>query len=113
VKFRKVIAILSTTVLPKDGIYAVHQVENLSQINLQGVPHYIGHPATKQIVESLGAVQAPTRLFTGLEVGETALCFAIAQGKSTRTTQGFTSPHQDVTLDDLAVQVIVRLPDEI
>lgn len=77
--------------------------------SLSGVPHYIGHPDTKAIVEGLGAVPAQTKLFPGLAVGEQAVCFPIAQGKSTRAVDGFTSPHQDVSLQDLQVRVITRL----
>ena len=78
------------------------------QVNIEGVPHFIGHPATKEIVEKLGAVQAE-RLFAGLEPGQVAVCFSIAQGKSTRAKDGFTSPHQAVTTDDLVCRVIRRM----
>ena len=76
-------AILSTTVLPIDGIYSVatlsgdarEQVLN----SLTDVPHYVGHPDTKAIAEGLGAVVAPTKLFAGLKVGEEAICLPIKQ----------------------------------
>lgn len=103
------VAVLSTTVLPLDGVYRVETLPPGEIPSLVGVPHYIGHPDTKAIVESLGAVQAPTKLFPGLQVGEQAICFPIAQGKSTRAEQGFTSPHQNVSLADLQVRVITRL----
>ena len=103
-------AILSTTVLPADGTYRVETMPGfMPGKDLVGVPHYIGHPDTKNIVESMGAVTAPTKLFPGLREGESALCFAIAQGKSTRAIDGFTSPHQSVSLDDLQVRLITRL----
>ncbi|MDD5487229.1 MAG: hypothetical protein PHW65_06725, partial [Dehalococcoidales bacterium] len=70
---RKFAAVLSTTVLPLDGIYKVETTQE--DIDLTGVPHYIGHPDTKAIVESLGAVQAESRLFSGLQPGEKAVCF--------------------------------------
>lgn len=103
----KIVAILSTTVLPKDGVYKVKTMEKVP--DLAGLPHYIGHPATKSIVESLGAVQAPTNLFPGLEPGESALAFSIKQGRSTRRKAGYTTPHQEVNIDDLDVRVITRL----
>jgi hypothetical protein len=103
-----IVAVLSTTVLPVDGIYEVETVDP-EQVNIEGVPHYIGHPATKEIVEKLGAVQAETKLFSGLEPGEVAVCFSIAQGKSTRAKDGFTSPHQAVTTGDLVCRVIRRM----
>lgn len=103
------VAVLSTTVLPLDGVYRVETLPPGQIPSLVGVPHYIGHPDTKTIVESLGAVPAPSKLFPGLQVGEQAICFPIAQGKSTRAVDGFTSPHQNVSLDDLQIRVITRL----
>ncbi len=100
-------AVLPTTVLPKDGIYQVRTLETLPDIT--GVPHYIGHPATKVIVEQLGAVEASSKLFQGLDVGEAVVCFAIKQGRSTRKDDGFTTPHQEVNIDDLSVREIIRL----
>lgn len=102
------VAVLSTTVLPVDGMYEVKTVDP-GRVDIIGVPHYIGHPATREIVEKLGAVQAESKLFAGLEPGEVAVCFSIAQGKSTRAKDGFTSPHQDVDMDDLTCRVIRRM----
>ena len=107
---KKFAAVLSTTVLPLDGVYKVENVQEIP--NLTGVPHYIGHPDTKSIVEGLGAVPAPTKLFAGLQPGEKAVCFPIQQGKSTRAVDGFTSPHQNVSMDDLQVRVITRIDGE-
>jgi hypothetical protein len=103
------VAVLSTTVLPLDGTYRVETLPPGEIPALSGVPHYVGHPDTKAIVESLGAVQAAEKLFPGLAVGEQAICFPIAQGRSTRAVDGFTSPHQDVDLSDLQIRVITRL----
>lgn len=102
-------AVLSTTVLPLDGTYRVHTLPPGEIPDIAGVPHYIGHPDTRTIVESLGAVPAPEKLFAGLQPGEQAVCFPIQQGKSTRATDGFTSPHQDVNLLDLSIRVIKRV----
>jgi hypothetical protein len=99
-------AVLSTTVVPVDGIYRIYTIDNAPDI--AGVPHYIGHPATKAIVEAMGAVPAPTKLFPGLQEGEIAVAFSIAQGKGTRASDGFTTPHQDVTQDDLTIRIIER-----
>ena len=100
-------AVLSTTVLPLDGTYKVATLASCPE--LSGIPHYIGHPDTKAIVESLGAVQAPTKLFSWLQHGERAICFPIQQGRSSRAIDGFTSPHQAVKLKDLQVRVITRI----
>lgn len=105
----KPVAVLSTTVLPVDGVYQVQTLPPGEIPSLSGVPHYIGHPDTKAIVESLGAVPAPSKLFGGLAVGEQAICFPIAQGRSTRAVEGFTTPHQNVDLSDLQIRVITRL----
>lgn len=107
----EIVAVLSTTVLPLDGIYSVETVDPNS-VDIDCAPHYIGHPGTKVIVEKLGAYPATEKLFVGLQPGETAVCFSIAQGKSTRAIDGFTSPHQDVTLEDLTCRLIRRLPDD-
>ena len=103
------VAVLSTTVIPIDGVYRVRTLPRGEVPDLTGVPHFIGHPDTRNIVEGLGAVPAPTKLFGGLQVGEQAVCFPIAQGKSTRAVDGYTSPHQAVDLSDLQVRVITRL----
>ena len=102
-------AILSTTVLPLDGQYKVATLTAVPDI--VGVPHYIGHPATRDIVEKLGAVKADSNLFSGLQVGESCLCFSIKQGMSSRATEGFTSPHQEVNMDALAVRKITRVAE--
>jgi hypothetical protein len=101
------IAILSTTVLPLDGTYKVETISGCPDIT--GIPHYIGHPDTKALVESFGAVQAESKLFPGLQPGEKAICFPIQQGKSTRATEGFTSPHQNISMSDLNIRIIIRI----
>lgn len=110
---RELTAVLSTTVLPKDGTYIVQTLipcERQEYLeSLTGVPHYIGHPDTKAIVEALGCVPAPTRLFSGQEVGDAVLCFPIKQGLSTRATEGFTSAHQAIEeISTLDVRLVVR-----
>ncbi|NQS75199.1 MAG: hypothetical protein HQP61_01970 [Peptococcaceae bacterium] len=106
-KNMKIKAVLSTTVLPVDGAYEVRALSECPDVT--GVEHYIGHPDTKTIVEELGAIQAPSKLFFGLNPGESAICFAIRQGRSDRKEQGYTSPHQAVTMDDLSVRIITRI----
>jgi len=44
-----------------------------------------------------------------LQVGEKALCVPIQQGKSTRATEGFTTPHQNVMPAELELREIERL----
>ena len=106
---KKFTAILSTTVLPLDGTYSVQTLTAGDIPNITGIPHYIGHPDTKSIIESLGAVAAPTKLFAGLKPGEQAICFPIMQGLSSRKDDGFTSPHQSVNLSMLSIRIITRI----
>jgi len=101
-----VVAILTTTVCPVDGVYRVVTLATRPD-SLTGVPHYVGHPATRALVEAMGAVKAPSNLFRGLAVGETALVVSIKQGRSTRATQGVTVD-QEVTLDDLDFRTLTR-----
>ena len=131
------VAVLPTTVLPLDGLYAVasayaaeaiwpiiecsHRlsamvIEALGglegrgvRVRFEGVPHYIGHPDTKKLIEERGATPAQERLFPGLQVGEAALTVAIKQGRSSRTTLGHTEAHQAVTWEDLEVRVVMRV----
>jgi len=77
----------------------------------KGCPHYIGHPGTKNIVENLGAIPAESPLFAGLQTGESAVCFPIQQGRSSRSTDWCTTPHQSVRLEDLSIRVITRIDD--
>jgi hypothetical protein len=104
----EIVAILSTTVLPLDGTYKITTIDPGS-VNVTGVPHYIWHPDTKAIVEAMGAIPAETKLFSGLQSGQSAFCFSIAQGKSTRVVDGFTTPHQTVTAADLTCRIITRV----
>ena len=101
-----IIALLSTTVLPLDGTYTVQRLENIP--NVTGLPHYIGHPDTKRIVENMGAIQSESRLFESLLPGQSAIACSIQHGMSTRATQGFTNPHQEVTVDMLEFRLITR-----
>ena len=110
----KFLAVLSTTILVLDGAYSIRTVsgeerQKLLEEGLRGVPSYIGHPDTKTLVEALGAVPAPTKLFAGLQIGESAICMPIKQGLSTRSEQGFTA-HQAISdLGTLEVRLLTRV----
>jgi hypothetical protein len=84
-------AILSTTVIPIDGTYRIKTLPH-GKINLSGMPHYCEHPDTAALIESFGAV-----------------CVPIQQGKSTRAKDGFTNPHQNVTLTEIEFREIERI----
>ena len=109
----KLVAVLSTTVLVLDGTYQVHTTKLLEtmprHIDLHDTLHYIGHTDTRAIVESMGSVKAPNNLFSGLEPGESALCFSIKQGRSSRVNTGTTEPNQALTIEDLDVRLLTRI----
>lgn len=86
-----VVAILTTTVLPVDGVYKVETLEGIPSVKL-GVPHYIGPPA----------------LFPGLLPGESALVVSIKQGRSYRGIVGKTVD-QDVSVEDLSFRLLSRI----
>ena len=102
-----IVAILTTTVCPIDGTYRVETLATRPE-SLTGIPHYVGHPATRAIVEAMGAVKAPSNLFSGLGIGETALVVSIKQGRSTRAQTGVTVD-QEITLDDLDFRALTRI----
>ena len=103
----KIEAILSTTILPLDGIYAVRTLAETP--NVEWLQHYVGHPTTAAILEERGALPATFRLFPGLQPGQSCLACSIKQGESDRASKGFTTPHQDVTIEDLEFRVVTRI----
>lgn len=50
-------AILSTTLLQKTGTYRFEELGAAPDI--KGVPHYVGHPATRYLLDKAGAVYTP------------------------------------------------------
>jgi hypothetical protein len=107
------VAVLSTTVLPIDGIYRVFtlsdEVRAAALASLAGVPHFVGHPDTKALLEALGAAPASTKLFAGQQIGERVLCVPIRQGLSSRAEQGFTVHQAIAELAVLDVKIIDRV----
>lgn len=106
-------AILSTTVLPLDGTYRVTTLTDVARsaalASLAGVPHYVGHPDTKSLLEALGAAQAPSKLFPGQQIGDVVLCVPIRQGMSSRAAEGFTVHQAVAELETLDVKTVERL----
>lgn len=108
-----VVAILSTTVVPIDGTYAITTLTGVQRAlvlqNVENVLHYIGHPDTRTLVEALGSTKAASNLFTGLQVGESCLCLPIKQGMSSRAALGYSTLHQAIAdLDGLDVRILTR-----
>jgi hypothetical protein len=102
-----IVAVLSTSVMPKDGVYSIYTIPRKA-VHIEGVPHYIGHPCTKRIIEEMGAVQANNRSFRGLRIGEEALCVPIKHERNKREHR-YTRANQNVTVDDLCFRVLKRL----
>lgn len=107
IKQNKVIAVLSTSVMPKDGLYSIKTVDRAT-LCLEGLPHYIGHPCTKRIVEKLGAYPSKSRTFRGLKPGEEAICVPIKHTKNKREHH-FTRANQKVSVEDLCFRILKRI----
>lgn len=101
-----IVAILSSPVLVLDGEYRIETLEEIPCI--KNIPHYIGHPSTKSIVEELGATKAPTNIFLGLEINQQAICFTLKNGFGSRKTEGITV-NQEASLQDLQVRLLTRI----
>ncbi len=99
-----VVAILSTTLLQKTGTYVFTELTTMPG-HLQGLPHYVGHPATRYLLDKAGAIYTPG-LFNGLDVGQS---FYTAQLKDPRKGQAFTVDNPNVTLDDLKRGLVTRI----
>jgi len=97
------VAILSSTVLT-DGTFTCQTVP--FPASLEGVPHYVGHPATKSLLEALGATPAPTKLFSGLEVGQVYLAVPLA---SNPRAEGWTADTAVADVSQLTAKVVTRI----
>lgn len=98
----KYVAILSSTVLT-DGTFTCQTIEFPKE--LTGVPHYVGHPATKGLIEALGAVPAPEKLFKGLEVGQSFLAVPLALNPR---AEGYTADTAVSDVSQLRAKLVTR-----
>jgi hypothetical protein len=96
-------AILSTMLLQADGTYEYKALSDTPEI--RDIPHYVGHPATKHLLDQAGAVYVQG-LFSGLQPGEG---FYVAQLKDPRKGQAFTKDNPNVEPGDLKWGVVRRL----
>lgn len=96
-------AILSSTVLT-DGTFHCETVPFPK--DLAGVPHYVGHPATKALIEALGATPAPTKLFGGLDVGQSYLAVPLANNPR---AGGYTADTAVSDVSQLTAKVVTRI----
>lgn len=100
---KKIVAILSSTVLSGAGTYRYDVLGEMPAVS--GISHYIGHPATKFILDGAGAVYVPG-YFSGLKIGES---FLVAQLKDPRKGSAFTTDSPNVGPDDLKWGVVTRI----
>lgn len=98
-----VVAILSTTLLQSEGVYQYTPLTDAPDVT--GISHYVGHPATRHILDFSGAVYTPG-LFAGLQVGQAVY---VAQLKDPRKGGAFTVDAPNVGSDDLKWGMVIRL----
>lgn len=96
-------AILSSTVLT-DGTFQCETVPFPK--DLTGTPHYVGHPATKALIEALGATPAPEKLFRGLEVGQSYLAVPLANNPR---AEGYTADTAVNDVSQLTAKKVTRI----
>lgn len=100
----QVVAGLSSTVINVEGIYHAHMGLPMPE-TLEGLPHYVGHPSTKAVLDALGAEKVPG-LFGGLAVGESFLAFPIV---NPRGDGEWTVDRAFASRDELRVTLITRI----
>ena len=96
-------AVLSTTLLLQPGTYKAEQLDSLPDV--VGVPHYVGHPDTRTMLDAAGAVYTPGR-FGGLDVGESYL--AVPLRLPERTGEAGSVPNQKAGADDIRPMRVTR-----
>lgn len=97
------VAVLSSTILT-DGTFECQTVN--FPASLAGVSHYVGHPATKGLIEALGAIPAPTKLFGGLKVGESYLAVPLAVNPR---VEGYTVDTAVADVSQLTARIVTRV----
>lgn len=98
-----VVAILSSTVLSREGVYQYVTFESVPIIG--GLPHYVGHPATRHILDDSGAVYTPG-YFGGLGIGQ---AYLTCQLRDPRKGTAFTKDAPNVDLTDLRFGYVKRI----
>lgn len=99
----KIVAVLSSTVLAEAGTYRYDPLAEMPAVS--GIPHYVGHPATKFLLDQAGATYTPG-YFSGLKPGES---FAVAQLRDPRKGSAFTTDAPNVGPDDLKWGLVTRV----
>lgn len=104
----KLVAILSSAVTPKDGVYRIRtkKFEEVKSL-IRGLTHYVGHVSTREFLEDLGAVRSPNPIFHGLKPGESALVVTLKRNVA-RELKGFTVG-VTVKPEDLRFRILTRV----
>ena len=106
-KAHGVVAILSSTVLTREGEYRYVPFHSMPVV--AGIPHYVGHPAMRHILDTAGAVYKAgyfAGYFAGLDVGESYLA---CQLRDPRKGTAFTADAPNVDMTDLKFSIVTRI----
>ena len=98
-----VVCVLSSTLLQHSGDY--RYAECPEPPDVADIPHYVGHPATRFLLDQAGAVYTPG-LFGGLQPGQS---FVVAQLRDPRKGQAFTTDAPNVGAGDLKWGLVIRI----
>jgi len=95
-----VVAVLSSPLCFGDGLFKSEEVDFPD--DMAGLPHYVGHPATRALLEALGAEYTPGR-WIGPTVGESYIAVPLAQNPR---EGGWT---QDTAVEDVSALRAIRI----
>lgn len=98
-----VVAVLSSPLTFGSGIFKSQEVEFPS--DLKGIQHYVGHPATRGLLDALGAEYTPGR-WVGPQVGESYIAVPLAQNSR---DGGWTKDQAIESTAQLSAILITRL----
>lgn len=102
-------AILSSPII-SEGMWDCKEL--FSKIQFKDVPHYIGHPATKELIELHGAVPAQSKFFdlSSLKEGENYLAISLRPEFNTgKQENGITKDVQKIEWHMLSIKIITKL----
>ena len=78
----------------------------MSEAAKNGVTHFVGHPATKILLESVGLKQDAEKLFSGLKPGESFVAVPLA----VNPREGHITCDQAITAwSQVSVKVVTRI----
>lgn len=98
------VAILSSPIGFPGGTFSFEEVS--FPTDLTDVTHYVGHPATKALIEALGAVPTSEKKFSGLEVGQSYLAVPLALNPR---TEGWTTNTAVSDVSQLKAVLVTRV----